>query len=166
MSVEIGEGFSGSGADAAHINTILGLRDGPVGTAFSTALATPSAGHVPFLCVYQPGVPCEPPTLFVNKAAIANDTHGHLTWGAAQAGAAEAVTTYASERFSPSEQGKWCLIVAVWVDPKASDEEAVYRNNKDATLTALERGAHGPDGEASRRLTAGEPPSNPYFRVR
>ena len=66
---QVGEGFAGEGADAAHVNTVLGLREGPVGTAWATALATPSAGHTPFLAVVRPNVPVQPPTLFVNKAA-------------------------------------------------------------------------------------------------
>ena len=47
FAIEIGEGFHGDGANAAHINTVLGLREGPVGTAFATALAQPTPGHVP-----------------------------------------------------------------------------------------------------------------------
>ena len=54
--MKIGEGFVGSGANAAHINIVLGLRDGPVGTAWATALATPREGHVPFVAVAQPNV--------------------------------------------------------------------------------------------------------------
>ena len=52
----VGEGFAGSGAEAAHVNTVLGDREGPVGAAFATALATPCAGHTPFLVVAQPGL--------------------------------------------------------------------------------------------------------------
>ncbi len=36
----IGESFVGEGAEAAHVNTVLGHRDGPVGVAWATALAT------------------------------------------------------------------------------------------------------------------------------
>ena len=89
--MKIGEGFVGSGSNAAHINVVLGLRDGPVGTAWATALATPREGHVPFVAVAQPNIPVVPFTLFVNKAAIANDVHGQLTWGGAQAGVAAGV---------------------------------------------------------------------------
>ena len=46
--MQIGEAFVGKGVNAAHVNTILGAREGPVGTAWATALATPSAGHAPF----------------------------------------------------------------------------------------------------------------------
>jgi 5,6,7,8-tetrahydromethanopterin hydro-lyase len=84
----IGESFIGEGAEAAHINGVLGHRSVPVGTAWATVLATPSAGHTPFVAVLRPGIPVQPLTLFVNKAAIAGDEHGTLTWGAAQAGVA------------------------------------------------------------------------------
>ena len=39
--VLIGESFVGEGAEAAHINTVLGARRAPVGTAWATALADP-----------------------------------------------------------------------------------------------------------------------------
>jgi len=57
----IGESFVGDGVNAAHINVVLGRRDGPVGTAWASALATPSAGHAPFVAVAAPGIPVVPP---------------------------------------------------------------------------------------------------------
>ena len=81
MIPQYGEGFVGGGPNAAHVNTVLGRRDGPVGVAWATALASPSAGHVPFVCVHRPNEAVVPFTLFVNKAAIDGDRHGTLTWG-------------------------------------------------------------------------------------
>ena len=46
---QIGEAFVGEGADAAHLNTVLGERGGPVEVAWATALATPRLGHAAFL---------------------------------------------------------------------------------------------------------------------
>ena len=89
--MRIGEGFVGEGVDAAHVNTVLGPRDGPVGVAWATALATPREGHVPFVAVVRPGLAVKPMTLFVNKATIGQGRHGDLTWGAAQAGVASGV---------------------------------------------------------------------------
>ena len=89
-SVLIGESFVGEGAEAAHINTVLGGRDGPVGTAWATARAMPRPGHSAFVTVLRPNLPVKALTLFVNKAAIAGEQHGNLTWGAAQAGVAGA----------------------------------------------------------------------------
>ena len=79
--MQVGEGFAGSGPDAAHVNTVLGPKDGPVGTAWATALATPRTGHVPFVVVLRPNLAVKPMTLFVNKAAVspADDRHARLT---------------------------------------------------------------------------------------
>ena len=65
MTYQIGEGFAGAGADAAHINSVFGDRDGPVGNAWATALASPSAGHTPFVVVLRPNLPVRPMTLFI-----------------------------------------------------------------------------------------------------
>lgn len=163
-SLEIGEGFVGQGAEAAHVNTVLGPRDGPAGAAFATALATPSAGHAPFLVVLRPGLPVKPPTLFVNKAAIAGDVHAGLTWGAAQAGVAGGVADAVAEGAIPAAAlDEVVLIAAVWVNPAARDADAVYRNNRAATLEALAAGrARAPTLDAV--LAARERPQNPFFR--
>ena len=165
MSVmSIGEGFVGEGVDAAHVNTVLGPREGPVGVAWATALATPRQGHVPFVAVMQPGLAVQPMTLFVNKAAIGVGRHGDLTWGAAQAGVAggvaDAVAEGVIERIAANEL---VLIAAVWVNPDAADEEAVYANNRAATLTALRNGAAGRP-ELDEVLAARDEPRNPFFR--
>lgn len=159
----IGEAFVGDGADAAHLNTVLGDRDGPVGTAWATALATPSAGHTPFVAVLRPGVPVQPMTLFVNKAAIASDGHGRLTWGAAQAGVAGGVADALAAGVLPVDDvAGLVLIAAVWVNPDAAAEEAVYANNRAATAQALAAGmASAPSVEVV--LAARADPANPYF---
>src|SRR5215472_4089330 len=127
----IGESFIGSGAEAAHINTVLGRRDGPVGTAWATALATPRQGHTPFVTVLRPGIAVKPMTLFVNKAPIAGDEHANLTWGAAQAGVAGGVAdAVAEEVISAADADQNLVIAAVWVNPAARDADKVYANNR------------------------------------
>ena len=88
---QIGEAFVGTGAEAAHLNTVLGAKGGPVETAWVTALATPREGHVAFLTTVRPGIPAKPMTLFVNKATLAGDAHATMTWGPAEAGVASGV---------------------------------------------------------------------------
>jgi 5,6,7,8-tetrahydromethanopterin hydro-lyase len=84
----IGESFIGDGADAAHVDTVLGRRDGPVRVVWATALGTPWPGNAAFVAVVRPRVPAKPLTLFVSKASVAGDEHAALAWGAAQAGVA------------------------------------------------------------------------------
>lgn len=163
---QVGEAFVGSGADAAHINTVLGVKGGPLEGAWATALATPSQGHVPFLAVLQPGLPVKPFTLFVNKASIAGDRHAELTWGAAQAGVAQGVAEAVSQGRVPRERvDDLLLIAAVWVNPTAESEDRVFANNSQATLDALAAGsARSP--EIERVLDARSDPFNPFFRPR
>jgi 5,6,7,8-tetrahydromethanopterin hydro-lyase len=159
VNPQFGEGFAGEGPNAAHVNTVLGRRDGPVGTAWATALATPSPGHAPFVVVARPNLPVVPFTLFVNKATVASPSHAELTWGAAQAGIAAGVLDL--HRTDPD--GELCIIAAVWVDPLADDEEAVFEHNRAAMTAAVNLGAAG--GPWSGHLD-GVTPENPWFRRR
>jgi 5,6,7,8-tetrahydromethanopterin hydro-lyase len=159
----IGESFIGQGAEAAHLNTVLGRRDGPVGTAWATALATPREGHTPFVAVVRPGLPAKPMTLFVNKAPIAGPDHGNLTWGPAQAGVATGVADAVVEGvISAADCDHLAIIAAVWVNPDAADAELVYLNNRAATLAALRAGAEGAP-QVAEVLAARARPANPFY---
>jgi 5,6,7,8-tetrahydromethanopterin hydro-lyase len=161
--MELGEAFAGEGAEAAHVNTVLGPRDGPVGGAWAAALATPSAGHAPFVAVVRPGLPAQPFTLFVNKAALAGELHARLTWGAAQAGVASGVMdAVAAGAIARGAVARLVVIAAVWVDPAARDAEAVYRNNREATRAALVAGQRGLPALADV-LAVRDAPANPFF---
>ena len=160
---QFGESFVGEGADAAHVNTVLGESSGPVETAWVTALATPRAGHVPFVATVTSGTAVRPFTLFVNKATIESDRHAELTWGAAHAGLAAGVMEAVAEGVvAAADAPRLLLIAAVWVNPEAENEGRVFENNKEATLRALRAGKEGRPfvGEA---LSARHAPSNAYF---
>jgi 5,6,7,8-tetrahydromethanopterin hydro-lyase len=161
--VLVGDNFAGDGAEAAHINVVLGDRAGPVGTAWATALATPSAGHAAFVAVLRPGLPVKPLTLFVNKAAIAGAEHSTLTWGAAQAGVAGGVADAVAAGLITAEAAeRFVLIAAVWVNPAARDAELVYANNRAAARAAVDAATRSlPDLAAV--LAARAAPSNPFF---
>jgi 5,6,7,8-tetrahydromethanopterin hydro-lyase len=163
--MQIGEGFAGDGPNAAHVNTVLGSKDGPVGTAWTTALATPRLGHAPFVVVVRPNVPVKPFTLFVNKSAVdgeKNVRHANFTWGAAQAGVAAGVIAAVRNRVvSDAEADALLLIAAVWVNPAADDETVVYANNEVATLAALTAGRDGTP-TVVQMLAAGLP-QNPFY---
>jgi 5,6,7,8-tetrahydromethanopterin hydro-lyase len=163
--MEIGESFVGSGPNAAHVNTVLGPRDGPVGVAWATALATPSKGHEPFLAVLQPGLPVKPFTLFVAKVAIDGAGHARMTWGPAQAGLASGVADAVAAGVVPEEEAEQLLLIAaVWVDAAADDAETVYTNNREATRSALVIARSGlPDARDAVAKRA--EPWNPYFHV-
>lgn len=162
--MELGESFVGSGPEAAHVNTVLGSRDGPVGHAWATALATPREGHAAFVTVLQPGLPVQPFTLFVNKATIAGDQHAQMTWGPAQAGVAAGVAdAVASGDIVAADAGELVLIAAVWVDSAAADAELVFANNRAATSAAIAAGRQGSPAP-EEAVAARDHAWNPFFR--
>lgn len=164
-ATRVGEGFAGDGAHVAHVTTVLGERGGPFEGAWTAALASPRPGHAPFLVVVQPGLALQPPTLFVNKATIADQRHAHLTWGAAQAGVARGVMDALSGGvIDPSAVGELLLLVSAWVDPAADDADLVYRHNRSATFDALRLAAAG-EPTVADLLVAG-PPWNPFYDAR
>jgi len=161
--VQIGESYVGEGNEAAHVNTVLGDRQGPVGTAWATALATPRQGHIPFVTVLRPNLPVKPLTLFVNKAPVLDDAHANLTWGAAQAGVAGGVADAVADGIISEQAAEdLVLIAAVWVNPNARNAGLVYRNNRAATRNALQAGAQGTPKVADV-LAAKDAPYNPFF---
>lgn len=138
MQMYIGEGFAGNGVNAAHINIMIGPRDGVVGQAFAASLASPSQGHCPFIVVIKPNVAAKPMTLYVNKAEIRSELHGRATWRASQAAVAKAVAeALLANLFPPEAEDDWCIITANWVNIDCDDIDEVYRNNYRACTTAL-----------------------------
>jgi len=161
---QVGEGFAGSGLNAAHLNTVLGLKGGPVETAWATALATPRAGHIPFVVVLRPNLPVKPLTLFVNKADLRGGQHETLTWGAAQDGVATGVANAVADGIIAADLAdSLLLIAAVWVDWKADDERLVFENNAHATREALAAGARNLPALADV-LNARNNASNPFYQ--
>jgi 5,6,7,8-tetrahydromethanopterin hydro-lyase len=80
-----------------------------------------------------------PITAVVNKVTIGPDPHGPITWGAAQLGISQGVLdAVADGLIDPAAAGSLVLMVAVWVDPAASDETAVRKANRAATRAAIE----------------------------
>jgi 5,6,7,8-tetrahydromethanopterin hydro-lyase len=134
----IGESFIGSGPNAAHVNIILGPRNGPVGNAWASALSSPTKGHLPYMVVLQPGVPVKPMTAFINKADLRGEVHENMTWGPAQAGLAKGVQESLLEGVIPAyAENDWCVIAAVWVNWTAMDADAVFENNYQAAKGAI-----------------------------
>lgn len=99
----------------------------------------------------------------MNKAAVEGGRHADLTWGAAQAGLAGGIADALAEGvLLAADAPRSALIAAVWVSPKATDADAVYRNNREATLVALRNGAAG-NPTVAEVVAAREWPWNPFY---
>jgi 5,6,7,8-tetrahydromethanopterin hydro-lyase len=160
----IGESFVGEGPDAAHTNLVIGRKGGPVETAWTTALATPTVGHAPFVTVLRPNVPVKPLTLFVSKAEPAGELHQNATWGAAQAGLAAGIAQALAEDLIPADEADELLIIAaVWVNPSVGDLDASYRNQRDAAYSAVAAAVRHEPSVDDVLAAAKLGPTNPFY---
>ncbi len=149
----IGEAWSGEAPNGSHVNVVLAERGSPTAAAVVGALAAPRPGHVPFLAALEAGTIARPVTVVVNKATIADERLGRLTWGAAQLGIAQGVLDAVGDgTLEADDAPELVLLVAVWVDPAAADERAVRAANREATRTATADAVSSPSGGDVRAL--------------
>ena len=136
----IGEALIGDEPELAHIDLLIGDKDGPVGIAFASGLAQLSAGHTPLLSVIRPNLPPKPATLIVPKVTVKNMDQAAQIFGPAQTAVAKAVADSVAEGVIPrAEVENLVLIVSVFIHPQARDYDAIYRYNYGATKLAIKR---------------------------
>ena len=56
MAMHVGEALVGEGNEVAHIDLIIGDKEGPAGMAFANALSRQSQGHSNLLAVLEPNL--------------------------------------------------------------------------------------------------------------
>jgi bifunctional enzyme Fae/Hps len=136
----IGEALLGEGNEVAHIDLMVGSKDGPVGQAFANGMTSLSAGHTPVLAVIRPNLPPKPHTLIVPKVTVKNMEDTGKIFGPAQAAVAKAIADSAEEGIIPaSKLDDWVIICSVFIHPQATDYRKIYQYNYGATKMALQR---------------------------
>jgi len=136
----IGEALVGREPEIAHIDLLVGERDGPVGQAFASGLANLSAGHTPLLAVIRPNLPSKPYTLIVPKVTVKDFEQIGKIFGPAQAAVAKAVADAVEEGVIPKDKAEdWVIVCSVFVHPEAKDYRKIYHYNYGATKLALKR---------------------------
>ena len=134
-----GEAWAGTVPNGSHVNLVIGRRGSATAAAAASAFASPGPGHAPVMACLGAGNAVRPATIVLNKATIASELHGRITWGAAQLGIAAGVMDCVADGvFSEDDAAELILLVAVWVDPNAADETAVRAANREAVRRAVE----------------------------
>lgn len=136
----VGEALVGKAPELAHIDLIVGDKNGPVGQAFAVGLSSVSAGHTPLLAVVRPNLPSKPFTLIVPKVTVKDMDQASKIFGPAQAAVAKAIADAAEEGIIPREKVDDLVIVcSVFIGPEAKDYRKIYQYNYGATRLALRR---------------------------
>src|SRR3954449_3474579 len=144
MSMFIGEALVGEGNEVAHIDLLIGSKEGPVGTAFANALANQSHGHSNLLAVITPNLICKPVTVLITKVTIKGAKQAVQMFGPAQSAVARAVADSTAAGIIPQHLAdSLCLIVGVFIHWEASDDNKIYQYNYEATKQAIARAMKG-----------------------
>jgi bifunctional enzyme Fae/Hps len=136
----IGEALLGDGAELAHIDLVIGEKEGPVGNAFAQSLASLSAGHTPLLAVIRPNLLTKPATLVIPKVTIRKERQVREMFGPVQAAVAKAVADSVEDGvFAGIDTESIVILASAYLHPDAEDYNKIYRYNYGATRLAISR---------------------------
>ncbi|HSC70516.1 MAG TPA: formaldehyde-activating enzyme [Candidatus Methylomirabilis sp.] len=140
----VGESLVGDGNEVAHIDLMIGSKDGPVGAAFAQRLAAQTAGHNALLAVLAPNVPAKPDTVMFNKVTIKGANQAVQMFGPAQAAVAKAVMDSVADGTIPKQDADdLVVIVGVFIHWEAKDNKKIYDYNYQATKESIQRAMKG-----------------------
>ena len=144
MSMFIGEALVGEGNEVAHIDLLIGSKDGPVGVAFANALANQKHGHTNLLAVLTPNLVCKPATVLITKVTIKGAVQAVQMFGPAQAAVAKAVTDCVAEGIiNKSQADELVIVCGVFIHWQAKDDTKIYQYNYEATKLSIQRAMKG-----------------------
>ena len=144
MAMFIGEALAGDGNEVAHIDLLIGDKDGPVGTAFANALANQNAGHSNLLAVLTPNLAVKPATVMITKVTIKGAKQAVQMFGPAQAAVAKAVADSVAEGVIPKNKCEdYVIVCGVFIHWQAEDDKKIYDYNYQATKLSIARAMKG-----------------------
>ncbi len=136
----VGEALVGDGAELAHIDLMIGEKEGPVGAAFANALSQLSSGHTPLLAVVRPNLLTKPVTLVIPKVTLKKDSQVREMFGPVQAAVAKAVADCVEDGvFGDRDLESMVILASAYLHPEAADYNRIYRYNYGATKLAINR---------------------------
>lgn len=135
----VGEALVGEGNEIAHIDLLIGSKDGPVGVAFANALANQSKGHSNLLAVLAPNLLTKPATVMITKVTIKGMKQAVQMFGPAQYAVAKAVADCLADGTLPAAEAENIVIICgVFIHPAAEDNHKILKFNHEATKLAIQ----------------------------
>ncbi|MBM4240939.1 MAG: bifunctional 5,6,7,8-tetrahydromethanopterin hydro-lyase/3-hexulose-6-phosphate synthase [Euryarchaeota archaeon] len=140
----IGEALVGNGDEIAHVDLVIGDKDGHVGATFVNTLTQLSIGHTPLLSVIRPNLITKPATVIVPKVTVGDLADAEKIFGPAQTAVGRAVADAVQEGIIPKDKADDLVIIAsVFIHPEAEDYRKIYQYNYGATKLAIRRAMDG-----------------------
>lgn len=164
MSFYIGEALVGEGNEIAHIDLLIGDKNGPVGVAFANALADQKHGHSNLLAVLTPNLAVKPATVMITKVTIKGARQAVQMFGPAQYAVAKAVADSVEAGVIPKDQAEKLVIVCgVFIHWDAADDKKIFQYNYEATKLSIQRAMKN-EPSADEMLAKKASASHPFFK--
>src|ERR671911_379669 len=128
-TLSVGESLVGDGAEVAHVDMLIGPKEGPVGEAFASALLNQKEGHTNLLALVAPNLPAKPDTIIANKVTIKGEKQVGQMFGPAQAAVARGVVDSVRDGVIPQDE--------------VEDDKKIFDWNYQATKESIARGMAG-----------------------
>ena len=165
MSLFIGEALVGDGNEVAHIDLMIGDKNGPVGTAFANSLAEQKAGHSSLLAVLEPNLATKPSTVMITKVTIKGAKQAVQMFGPAQYAVAKAVADCVEAGTIPKDQAEnLCIVCGVFIHWEAEDDKKIFEYNYEATKLSIERAMKN-DPSADEMVSKKDSAKHPFSGV-
>lgn len=139
FALRVGEGFAGPPFfELAHIDLLLGERDGPVDKALSQALGVAHPGHEVRI-IYE-----RPRTLLVPTVTVRSDKQAGHIYDCAAAGVVQGIEASIADGFLPADALDDVVMIAnVFVHPGATNRRRIEVNNYKAMRAAIRKAIEG-----------------------
>ncbi|MFW9920873.1 MAG: 4-hydroxy-tetrahydrodipicolinate synthase [Candidatus Thorarchaeota archaeon] len=134
-----GESLCGAGNEVAHVDLVLGIRDGPLSTALEGAGSIREGYHTAEIIK-----DLQPTTVFAPTVTITHEHHKKMVHDFAKKAVIDAVKRSITDGVIPDELVPDILIMAnVFVHPNAVNPRRVHINNFRAVRHAIRRAIEG-----------------------
>ncbi len=139
FTLKVGEGFAGPPfQELAHIDLLLGLKEGPVGRAIERALNEERTGHEVRVITERPR------TLLVPTVTVRTAKQRRHVYEEAARGVVQAIEAEIGAGVLPEEGlDELCMIANVFVHPAAAIRQRIMFNNYKAMRAAVRKALEG-----------------------
>ncbi len=138
MSMFIGEALAGDGNEIAHVDLLIGSKDGPVGAAFCPSPLDSKRRSHQLLAVLAPNVLVKPATVTITKVTIKGMKQAVQMFGPAQFAVAKAVADSVAEGVISKDQAEnWVIVAGVFIHPAAEDNKRFTTTTTRPSMEAI-----------------------------
>jgi 5,6,7,8-tetrahydromethanopterin hydro-lyase len=134
-----GESLCGGGLEVAHVDLVMGIRDGPINVSIGSAGKIREGYHSSEIIK-----DLEPLTVFAPTVTITQEAHKAMVYEVAQKAVIDAVTRTVTDGIIPEELiPDFAIATNVFVHPDAVNAKRVHINNFRAVRHAIRRAIEG-----------------------